>query len=79
MTPFEQFKRDYAVALKKLLGDLCTDGTVAIGRDSLFTASLAARRLPNNAPRGTNALWALRQTFNELVAEFPPHLKQKLL
>ena len=79
MTPIEQFKRDYAAALPPLLNELCTDGTTAVGRDSLFLASLAERRLTNNAPRGANALWSLRQIFNDLVREFPPQLKAKLL
>jgi len=74
---FASFKAAWRLALIRELTAACTDGTVAIGTNCLFELGLRARALPNGAPTGTNDRWVLRQMFNEIIATFPEHLKQK--
>lgn len=44
-------------------------GTVGIGNDCLWQLTVGYLRNCPNAPRGTNAAWVARQTFDEVISE----------
>ena len=49
------------------------DGTTAMGEENLFSVTIPRGSLYNHggAPRGTNAAWALKQIFHEIIASTP--------
>jgi hypothetical protein len=65
------FKTELTKAIKATIAHL-DRSTVGVSRDCLWqlTASRISRECPN-APRGTNAAWVARQTFDEIVSAKP--------
>lgn len=55
------------------------EGTTAIGRDCLWQCIVCRISHLDQAPRGTNAAYFARQTFNEVCDHLPPNLRNFLL
>ena len=68
------WKSALANAVAEKLNSLRKDGIVSMSADNLFQVL----RFPSGGPVGTNARWAARQVFNEVVAELPAKLKRKI-
>lgn len=64
--PLPEWVKGYTKAILAKIAACKKEGTVGISADNLF--AITVRDVPAyGSPRGTNATWALRQTFNDIL------------
>ena len=62
----EQFKVDMRQAVSDAVAKARSDGTVSMSADNLWQCT---RIRSQHGPVGTNAPWAARQVFNEVIKD----------
>jgi hypothetical protein len=65
----EKFYSELARGLRMLIEAARHDGTVRVGIETMFTWAATIATRSANAPRGTNAAWALRVALEDIVRD----------